>query len=50
MSKIYDLLIDIFSTLTSMFMFMILVNYLGWKGALLWLVNFITVALYYLRK
>ena len=45
MNKIYDLLISVTLTITTMFILLILFDYAGWRGALLGIINIIAMAL-----
>ena len=47
MNKFKKLLIDVLSTITSMFICLILVNVADWKGAILWAVNCLLLCLYF---
>lgn len=47
MNKIYDLLIRVILTITTMFIFLILYDYVGWRGGVLGVINIIAMALYF---
>lgn len=47
MNKFKKLLIDVFSTITSLFIFLILISVASWKGAILWVVNYLLSSLYF---
>lgn len=48
--KTKQLLLDILSTTSSIFIALILISVLSWKGAVLWIINILTVGLYYGEK
>lgn len=39
----FNIVFDVISSITSLFIFIILTGYCGWTGAILWLVNIITL-------
>ena len=45
--KVFDLLIRITLTVTTMFILLILSDYGGWRGGLLGFINIIAMALYF---
>ena len=47
MNKLFDLLISVTLTVTTMFILLILSDYAGWRGAVLGLINIIAMALYF---
>lgn len=47
MNKIFDLLISVTLTVTTMFILLILIDCASWRGALLGLINIIAMALYF---
>ena len=49
MSKIYDLLIGVTLTTTTMFIFLILFDCASWRGGILGVINIIAMALYFWR-
>lgn len=47
MNKLFDLLISVTLTVTTMFILLILSYYAGWRGGLLGFINIIAMALYF---
>ena len=47
MNKVFDLLISVTLTVTTMFVLLILGAYAGWRGGVLGLINIIAMALYF---
>ena len=47
MNKLFDLLISVTLTITTMFIFLILGSYVGWRGGVLGVINIIAMALYF---
>lgn len=47
MNKLFDLLISVTLTVTTMFILIILSYYVGWRGGVLGVINIIAMALYF---
>lgn len=47
MNKIYDLLISVILTITTMFIFLILYDCASWRGGVLGVIHIIAMALYF---